>query len=97
MKIKSTPEAQAKREKASNCAKQNKYHHYLGQLNYEDARKLWIKEGFYPACTDNSSTGSTSSTSVISDINLGDDWFCSRHKKDPTTGKRFIANKELKL
>lgn len=65
-------------------------------MNYEDARKFWIKEG-YPACTEKSSTGSTSSTSVISDINRGDDWFCSRHKKDPTTGKRFIANEETQI
>lgn len=75
-------------------AKHHQHFHRMGQMNYEDSRAIWIKEGFYPACTGGSSSASNSSVTV--DVNRGDDWYCAMHKRDKETGKRVIDQTKTK-
>ncbi|KAK9682466.1 hypothetical protein RND81_10G075800 [Saponaria officinalis] len=87
--------------KAVESAKKNKHHHHLGQNDFNTARQLWIKDGFYPGNTRTSAcngtrTGSTSDVAI--DFNRADDWLCAMHSKEKQTGKYVLKkpkNQEL--
>ncbi|XP_021751329.1 uncharacterized protein LOC110716993 [Chenopodium quinoa] len=71
----------------------NNHHHGMGQRNYEESRKIWIEEGFYPSRKTTSSKSCKFKTKEITiEINRGDDWYCVMHRKDKATGKRYIPN-----
>ncbi|CAO2820861.1 unnamed protein product [Amaranthus hypochondriacus] len=67
----------------------------MGQMNYEDSRRIWVAEGFYPSAMTSTSESSSAVSSTI-EINRGDDWYCSMHKKDKRTGVRSIPSEKTK-
>jgi hypothetical protein len=77
------------------CAKMNDHFHRMGQMNYEDSRRIWVAEGFYPSAITSTSESSSAVSSTI-EINRGDDWYCSMHKKDKRTGVRSIPSEKTK-
>ncbi|KAK9756178.1 hypothetical protein RND81_01G079100 [Saponaria officinalis] len=97
---------QRKRDKAVESAKKNENHHHLGQNDFNTARQIWIKDGFYPGSTRTEATNGTRCASDVAiDVNRADDWFCAIHSKEKQTGKYVIkkpknqevADKLLKL
>ncbi|XP_021721111.1 uncharacterized protein LOC110688681 [Chenopodium quinoa] len=89
--------AKAKREKAQKSASMNIHHHGMRQRNYEDSRKIWIEEGFYPSRKSTSSKSCKEKPKEITiEINRGDDWLCAMHRKDKATGKRYLPNSKTK-
>lgn len=65
----------------------------MGQRTYDESRKKWLVEGFYPTCKLGALEPS-SNTKI--EVNRGDDWYCAMHKLDKKTGKREILNPETK-
>lgn len=56
----------------------------MGRKTYDESRKEWIDEGFYP-----SSAASNADSTLVEDRTT--DWCCSMHGKDPS-GKRTISD-----
>ena len=46
------------------CAKMNDHLHQMGQMNYEDSRRIWVAEGCYPSATTSTSEFSSAATST---------------------------------
>ena len=64
----------------------------MGSLTYSDARKVWIRDKFYPGITSDSPD-----SEMTVEISRGDDWYCSKYKKDKKTGVRYIPNESTKM
>ncbi|KAK9668454.1 hypothetical protein RND81_13G061700 [Saponaria officinalis] len=82
-----------KRDKAVESAKKNENHHHLGQNDFNTARQIWIKDGFYPGITRTEATNGTRNgcaSDVAIDVNRADDWFCAMHSNEKQTGKYVI-------
>ncbi|KAK9705013.1 hypothetical protein RND81_07G027000 [Saponaria officinalis] len=92
-KIKTMSPAKRKRDKAVESAKKNENHHHLGQNDFNTARQIWIKDGFYLGSTRTKATNGTRTgcaSDVAIDVNRADDWFCAMHSKEKQTGKYVI-------
>ncbi|KAK9678155.1 hypothetical protein RND81_11G191600 [Saponaria officinalis] len=90
--LKNSSPAKKKREKAVECAKKNEHYHRLGQNDFNAARSIWIKDGYYPGSTPTTIVNST----ITVDVNRADDWFCAMHSKDKKTGQYVIKKPETK-
>ncbi|KAK9724303.1 hypothetical protein RND81_05G062300 [Saponaria officinalis] len=82
--IKTMSPAKRKRDKAIESAKKNEHHHHLGQNDFNTAREIWTKDGFYLGSTrteasSGTRTGSTSDVTI--DVNRANNWFCAMHSK----------------
>lgn len=67
----------------------------MGPKTYDEKRKEWISEGFYPNLCSSSSTGASGSAVTGVKIDRVTDWYCSLHSRDES-GKRTISEPSTK-
>lgn len=62
----------------------------MGPRTFEETRKEWIKEGFYPNLSSSSSAASISTITALK-VDRVADWYCSLHGRDGS-GRRTISD-----